>query len=211
MTAVVITTTADVPTVGGDEDVWGAENNAKWATARADLLALSTTPANSLKGNNTGAPQGVDDLTTAQVAAMLPAVVGDTGTGGTKGLVPAPAAGDAAGEKYLNADGTWGVPRPFAFAKINGSTGAIVKGVNVTSVSKATGTYDVLLTTAAADADYTIQATARIASASGTATASVDETVAPTTTTFRVRTHTLTTAPAITLADAAFLYVTVWQ
>ena len=34
-------------------------------------------------------------------------MVGDSGAGGTKGLVPAPAAGDAAAAKYLKADGTW--------------------------------------------------------------------------------------------------------
>lgn len=33
--------------------------------------------------------------------------VGDSGSGGTKGLVPAPAAGDAALNKFLNSDGTW--------------------------------------------------------------------------------------------------------
>lgn len=43
--------------------------------------------------------------TIAQVTADIPAVVGDSGSGGTKGLVPAPAAGDAT--KYLKGDGTW--------------------------------------------------------------------------------------------------------
>jgi hypothetical protein len=38
---------------------------------------------------------------------MLDAMVGDSGSGGTKGLVPAPAAGDAAAFKFLMADGTW--------------------------------------------------------------------------------------------------------
>lgn len=43
--------------------------------------------------------------TPAQVTADLPAFVGDSGSGGTKGLVPAPASGDAA--KFLKGDGTW--------------------------------------------------------------------------------------------------------
>lgn len=36
--------------------------------------------------------------------------IGDTGTGGIEGLVPAPAAGDAAAGKFLKADGSWAVP-----------------------------------------------------------------------------------------------------
>ena len=43
--------------------------------------------------------------TPTQVTADLIAMVGDSGSGGTKGLVPAPAAGDAT--KYLRGDGTW--------------------------------------------------------------------------------------------------------
>jgi microcystin-dependent protein len=46
-------------------------------------------------------------LTAAQVAAILPAMIGDAGAGGTKGLVPAPAAGDAAAGRFLRADGAW--------------------------------------------------------------------------------------------------------
>lgn len=39
--------------------------------------------------------------------ANLPVMVGDSGAGGTQGVVPAPAAGDAAAGKFLKADGTW--------------------------------------------------------------------------------------------------------
>ena len=38
-----------------------------------------------------------------------PKMAGDTGTGGKAGLVPAPAAGDAAASKFLKADGIWTV------------------------------------------------------------------------------------------------------
>ena len=41
--------------------------------------------------------------------SRLPTMVGDTGGGGTAGLVPAPALGDAAASKFLKADGTWTV------------------------------------------------------------------------------------------------------
>lgn len=37
----------------------------------------------------------------------LDVFTGDTGSGGLKGLVPAPSAGDAAADKYLHADGTF--------------------------------------------------------------------------------------------------------
>lgn len=43
-------------------------------------------------------------------AAEYVTMVGDSGAGGTKGAVPAPAAGDAAAGKFLKADGTWAVP-----------------------------------------------------------------------------------------------------
>src|SRR5579859_5760819 len=48
--------------------------------------------------DNTGA--GSSDVT-------VPVMVGDSGSGGTAGLAPAPGAGDAAANKYLKADGTF--------------------------------------------------------------------------------------------------------
>lgn len=41
---------------------------------------------------------------------VLPVMVGDSGSGGTAGIVPAPGAGDAAAGKFLAADGTFAVP-----------------------------------------------------------------------------------------------------
>jgi hypothetical protein len=46
----------------------------------------------------------------ALVAADLPVMVGDSGSGGVKGAVPAPPAGAAAAGKFLKADGTFAVP-----------------------------------------------------------------------------------------------------
>lgn len=46
----------------------------------------------------------------ALVQSDLPVMTGDTGAGGVKGAVPAPAAGDAAAGKFLKADGSWATP-----------------------------------------------------------------------------------------------------
>lgn len=69
--------------------------------------SLATMPTVTIKGNATGGTTAPQDLTAAQVAAMLPNVVGDSGSGGTKGLVPAATAGDAAALKFLSASGSF--------------------------------------------------------------------------------------------------------
>lgn len=83
--------------------------------AKAAQIATQT-----FKGRTTASTGNVEDLTATQATAILNAVVGDSGSGGTKGLVPAPAAGDAAASKFLKADGTWA-------AVAAGSTGDIVQ------------------------------------------------------------------------------------
>lgn len=85
----------------------GAHTIASNAVTNAKAAQMA---AHTFKGNNTGSTANASDLTATQLTAELNAVVGDSGSGGTKGLVPAPAAGDAAAGKYLKADGGYSVP-----------------------------------------------------------------------------------------------------
>lgn len=71
---------------------------------------LADVPTLTFKGRITASTGDPEDLTATQATSILNPMVGDSGAGGTKGLVPAPAAGDAASLKFLKADGTWQVP-----------------------------------------------------------------------------------------------------
>lgn len=71
---------------------------------------LSQMQAYTIKGNNLSGISNASDLTASQVVSILPSFIGDTGSGGVKGLVPAPSSGDSASNKFLKADGAWGIP-----------------------------------------------------------------------------------------------------
>lgn len=92
-TSGTLTNATGLPTAGL---VNNAVTNAKMAT-----MAQST-----IKGRAAGAGTGdPTDLSATQATAILNAFVGDSGAGGTKGLVPAPATGDAT--KFLRGDGVF--------------------------------------------------------------------------------------------------------
>lgn len=89
--------TPDDGTSDVSADEWNAEHT----------LTLAT---NRVLGRLTAGAGAVEELTGTQLTGILDDVVGDSGSGGTKGLVPAPGAGDAAAGKFLKADGTFAVP-----------------------------------------------------------------------------------------------------
>lgn len=105
--------TGDVTTSAGSVATTiatAAVSSAKLADNAVTNAKLATMADQRLKGNVSGGTASPSDLTPAQVAAMLPVFVGDSGSGGTKGSVPAPASGDAT--KFLRADGTWTAVAP---------------------------------------------------------------------------------------------------
>jgi hypothetical protein len=74
------------------------------------LSKMATIGQNQILGRVDSGTGVVQALTAVQATTIPNAFVGDAGAGGTKGQVPAPAAGDAAAGKYLFSDGNWTVP-----------------------------------------------------------------------------------------------------
>lgn len=113
-------------TVSSSGSVWTIDDDTV-TNAKAANMAQST-----IKGRAAGAGTGdPTDLTSAQATAILDAVVGDSGSGGTKGLVPAPSSGDAAASKFLKADGTWQPVVAKIVQVVNTQTGASATGTTV--------------------------------------------------------------------------------
>jgi hypothetical protein len=116
-------TVLDDTTVGAMKTTLGAENALTFSTGLSrstdtitvandgvDNTKLANMANATIKCRNTAGTGDPEDCTATQVTALLNAMVGDSGSGGTKGEVPAPASGDAAAGKFLKADGTWAVP-----------------------------------------------------------------------------------------------------
>lgn len=72
---------------------------------KISLANMANLAANSFIANNTGSLATPQAITSTQATEMLNVMVGDSGSGGTKGLVPAPASGDA--NKFLRGNGLW--------------------------------------------------------------------------------------------------------
>ena len=100
----------------------------------------------TVKGRITASTGVPEDLTTTQLTTLVNTFIGDTGSGGTKGLVLAPTAGDAAANKFLKANGAWEVPTGIATGDVvgpasstdshvvlfSGTTGKVIKSSNLT-------------------------------------------------------------------------------
>lgn len=84
--------------------------------------------------------------------AVMEALTGDSGSGGTKGLVPAPAAGDAAAGKFLKASGAWATP-----ASGSGSFTEVVKASSDTVTNSGTMVSDSELTFATSAGVYEVE------------------------------------------------------
>lgn len=90
---------SDAPTDDGSQT---ANNRVTWAKHKTKI-------GDPLKTAIEAIDQAADDAF-ATIAAILVDFTGDFGSGGVTGLVPAPAAGDAANNRFLRADGTWTTP-----------------------------------------------------------------------------------------------------
>lgn len=123
----------------------------------------------------TDASKNLVSLSYADFTAALSDMVGDAGAGGTKGLAPAPGAGDAAAGKFLKADGTWAVPAGSGgdvvgpgssvdgeVALFDGATGQLLKSATGTGVAHLTS--GVL---SASDVDLTSEVTGVLPMANG--------------------------------------------
>lgn len=99
-------------TISLTSDVTGSGTGSFAATISAGAVTnakLDSMTGPTVKGRSSGSG-APSDLSMATLNGMLPNMVGDTGSGGTAGLVPAPASGDAAAKKFLTAGALWTAP-----------------------------------------------------------------------------------------------------
>lgn len=108
-----------------------SETDIDLATNGVLLSKLQALNPTVFLGNSSGSPGNVSQLSATTATSMLNSFVGDSGSGGTKGLVPAPAAGDAAAGKVLGAGGTWITPS----AGGGGVTNVVVSSNTTHSIS----------------------------------------------------------------------------
>lgn len=123
---------------------------ANLTSVQGRTVTLADAGANAIFGWDDTA-SAYENLTAAEATAVLNAFTGDSGSGGVKGLVPAPAAGDAAASKFLSAAGTWTAPAGSgdvtgpassvdnAITRFDATTGKIIQSSALT-IADTTGT-----------------------------------------------------------------------
>lgn len=156
--------TGDVTAGSGSGSQAATIANDAVTNAKLDNMAAGTIKGRAL-GAGTGDPT---DLTSTQATAILDNLVGDSGAGGTKGLAPAPAAGDAASGKFLKADGLWVTPS---------GTGAPTDAEYLVGTANATLSAERVVTDTSSitwDLATAAQAKAKRAALTGDVTASAD-------------------------------------
>lgn len=137
----------------GDVTISGAGTVINIDASVVTNAKLATMATARIKGRVTAGTGDPEDLTGTQATTLLDTVVGDSGSGGTKGLVPAPAAGDAAANKYLKADGTWST----VSAGVSVSHDALTQGAVTVSSFRLGGTATTISTPAAGEYNLVVQ------------------------------------------------------
>lgn len=85
------------------------QNNLTLASTFTPQSHQYLTGYSSITGEFSAQQPVFEDLSDTAAPTQLPIMVGDSGSGGVQGIVPAPPAGSAA-LKFLRGDGTWQVP-----------------------------------------------------------------------------------------------------
>ena len=80
------------------------------ANSAVTLSKFQNISTASFLGRSTAGSGAPEILSSGVATQLINVMVGDSGSGGTKGLVGAPSAGDASAGKFWKADGTWAVP-----------------------------------------------------------------------------------------------------